>query len=77
MLDRFPDSPSRLEEILADMVKSATAWDEYHARDTEDPSQDEGLTRRPRHIHCPQIDRRLGQELSESEDENGHRNSNR
>ena len=77
MPGRFPYSPSHLEEILADMVKSAVAWDEHHGRDSEDSPQGEGLTQIPRRIHCPQSDRRPGQELSESEDEDGDRNPNR
>ena len=74
MLGRIPYSPSRLEEILAEMLKSATAWDEDHGGDVEDTLQDEGLTRIPGHIHCPSLDKRAGQKLSEREDKDGHHN---
>lgn len=74
MPGRFTYSPSCLEEILAEMVKSAISWDENHGQDTENSPQDEELTRIPRHIHCSPLDKNTKQKLSESEDEDGHRN---
>ena len=63
-----------LVAILTDMVKSASTWEAHKDQDIENSHQDQGLTPVSRHIHCPSLDNQAEQELSESEDEDGHRN---
>lgn len=75
MPGRLPYSPSILEEILADMVRSALAWEEHHGPQTEEWVPGEGLTGIPRRVHCSAPDRRLRQEMPNGEDEDGHLNS--
>lgn len=58
MPDRFSYSSSRLEAILANMVKSALAWDELHGQQSEEVPKVEVLTKIPRRIHCPSPDKR-------------------
>ena len=49
-------SDSRLAEILADMLRSALAWEEDHgiASEIAESVPDSPLTGMTLHIHCPQ-----------------------